>query len=206
MAELRREDPPRVVSVLSSVLRRVAELNDLAIHGRLAAPHHRASAFHVPRIPGISVHSYLERIFRHADCSPTCYVVAYVYLDRFTQRQPPVFINSLNVHRLLLTSILTAVKFRERISRGETAKRPNRKSWKQRTDMYMRPFMLNVFFSKRTIGQLIAERSMDADVFAMSYEPKKNERIEAFWICSGISDILQVGDQHKILGDKLIAK
>ncbi|BAF09699.1 Os02g0689700, partial [Oryza sativa Japonica Group] len=30
----------------------------------------------------------------------------------------------------------------------------------------------------RTIGRLIAERSMDADVFAMSYEPKKNERIE----------------------------
>ncbi|XP_029123130.1 uncharacterized protein [Elaeis guineensis] len=104
-----------------------------------------------------------------------------------------------------------------RRSRGETAKRPNRKSWKQRTDMYMRPFMLNVFFSKRfihakvvhrgtskvisvastnakdlrntlpsltdndacrTIGQLIAERSKDADVFAISYEPKKNERIE----------------------------
>ncbi|XP_008786286.2 50S ribosomal protein L18 [Phoenix dactylifera] len=104
-----------------------------------------------------------------------------------------------------------------RRSRGEAAKKPNRKSWKQRTDMYMRPFMLNVFFSKRfihakvvhrgtskvisvassnakdlrntlpslidndacrTIGQLIAERSKDADVFAMSYEPKKNERIE----------------------------
>ncbi|PKA53266.1 hypothetical protein AXF42_Ash009996 [Apostasia shenzhenica] len=104
-----------------------------------------------------------------------------------------------------------------RRSKSEAAKRPNRKSWKQRTDMYMRPFLLNVFFSKRfihakvvhrgtskvvsvastnakdlrntlpsltdydacrTIGQLIAERSMDADIFAMSYEPKKNERIE----------------------------
>nr|DAD18221.1 TPA_asm: hypothetical protein HUJ06_019684 [Nelumbo nucifera] len=104
-----------------------------------------------------------------------------------------------------------------RRSRSEAAKKPNRKSWKQRTDMYMRPFLLNVFFSKRfihakvvhrgtskvisvastnakdlrntlpsltdhsacrTIGRLIAERSMEADVFAMSYEPKKNERIE----------------------------
>ncbi|AQK73648.1 50S ribosomal protein L18 [Zea mays] len=104
-----------------------------------------------------------------------------------------------------------------RRSRGEAEQRPNRKSWKQRTDMYMRPFLLNVFFSKRfvhakvmhrgtskviavattnskdlrltlpslvddnacrTIGRLIAERSMDADVFAMAYEPKKNERIE----------------------------
>ncbi|KAJ4951331.1 hypothetical protein NE237_028163 [Protea cynaroides] len=104
-----------------------------------------------------------------------------------------------------------------RRSRGELAKRPNRKSWKQRTDMFMRPFLLNVFFSKRYIhakvvhrgtskvisvastnakdlrntlpslidnnacrivGRLIAERSMEADVFAISYEPKKNERIE----------------------------
>ncbi|WOL06130.1 hypothetical protein Cni_G14862 [Canna indica] len=104
-----------------------------------------------------------------------------------------------------------------RRSRGETAQRPNRKSWRQRTDMYMRPFLLNVFFSKRyihakvmhrgtskvisvastnakdlrntlpslvdddackTIGQLIAERSKEADVFALAYEPKKNERIE----------------------------
>ncbi|KAF9626385.1 hypothetical protein IFM89_033204 [Coptis chinensis] len=104
-----------------------------------------------------------------------------------------------------------------RRSKSEAAKKPNRKSWKQRTDMYMRPFLLNVFFSKRfihakvmhrgtckvvsvastnsrdlrntlpslidnnacrTIGTLIAERSMEADVFAMSYEPKKDERIE----------------------------
>lgn len=104
-----------------------------------------------------------------------------------------------------------------RRSRGEAAKRPNKKSWKQRTDMYMRPFLLNVYFSKRfvhakvmhrgtskvisvattnakdlrytlpsltdhnacrVIGKLIAERSKEADVFAMSYEPRKDERIE----------------------------
>ncbi|CAI0627031.1 unnamed protein product [Linum tenue] len=83
--------------------------------------------------------------------------------------------------------------------------------------MYMRPFLLNVFFSKRfvhakvmhrgtskvisvattnskelrnslpsltdhsacrLIGELIAERSKEADVYVMSYEPRKNERIE----------------------------
>ncbi|KAK3017556.1 hypothetical protein RJ639_005596 [Escallonia herrerae] len=104
-----------------------------------------------------------------------------------------------------------------RRSRGELAKKPNRKSWKQKTDMYMRPFLLNVFFSKRfihakvmhrgtskvisvattnskdlrntlpsltdvnacrVVGKLIAERSKEADVFAMSYEARKDERIE----------------------------
>ncbi|WMV11069.1 hypothetical protein MTR67_004454 [Solanum verrucosum] len=104
-----------------------------------------------------------------------------------------------------------------RRSRSEAAKKPNRKSWKQRTDMYLRPFLLNVFFSKRfihakvmhrgtskvisvattnsrdlrntlpsltdndaarVIGKLIAERSKEADVYAIAYEPGKNERIE----------------------------
>ncbi|XP_057733745.1 putative disease resistance RPP13-like protein 1 [Arachis stenosperma] len=104
-----------------------------------------------------------------------------------------------------------------RRSRNEAAKKPNRKSWKQRTDMYMRPFLLNVFFSKRfihakvmhrgtskvisvattnakdlrnslpsltdhnacrVVGRLIAERSKEADVYALAYEPKNNERIE----------------------------
>ncbi|KAL0555763.1 hypothetical protein IC582_004259 [Cucumis melo] len=104
-----------------------------------------------------------------------------------------------------------------RRSREEAAKRPNKKSWKQRTDMYMRPFLLNVFFSKkfihakvmhrgtskvisvattnakdlrnslpsltdhnacRVIGKLIAERSKEADVYAISYEPRKDEKIE----------------------------
>ncbi|MBA0603922.1 hypothetical protein Gorai_000013, partial [Gossypium raimondii] len=83
--------------------------------------------------------------------------------------------------------------------------------------MYMRPFLLNVFFSKKfihakvmhrgtskvisvattkakdlrnnlasltdhnackIIEKLIAERSKEADVYAMSYEPRKGERIE----------------------------
>ncbi|GAB2267819.1 hypothetical protein Dimus_002795 [Dionaea muscipula] len=104
-----------------------------------------------------------------------------------------------------------------RRSRGEAAKKPSRKSWKRKTDMYMRPFLLDVFFSKkfihakvmhratnkvisvattnakdlrntlpsltdhdacRVIGKLIAERSIEADVFALAYEPRKGERIE----------------------------
>ncbi|XP_048131154.1 uncharacterized protein LOC115738381 isoform X2 [Rhodamnia argentea] len=45
-----------------------------------------------------------------------------------------------------------------RRSRGEAAKRPNRKSWKQRTDMYLRPFLLNVFFSKRFVHAKVMHR------------------------------------------------
>ncbi|KQJ97834.1 cyclin-P4-1 [Brachypodium distachyon] len=104
---------PRVVSILSALLERVAERNDVVA----AAPEKEkkeekaVSAFQGLTKPAISVGVYLERIFRFAGCSPSCYVVAYIYLDRFLRRRPALAVDSFNVHRLLITSVLTAVKF-----------------------------------------------------------------------------------------------
>ncbi|CAD6204518.1 unnamed protein product [Miscanthus lutarioriparius] len=107
---------PRVVSILSALLQRVAERNDAsAEEGAVAAPAPAAgrpvSAFQGLTKPAISIGGYLERIFRFASCSPSCYVVAYIYLDRFLCRRPALAVDSFNVHRLLITSVLTAVKF-----------------------------------------------------------------------------------------------
>lgn len=117
---------PRVVAVLSSVLERVSARNDSS-SSSAAAPCHGArkhsapaSAFRGVSRPAISVRSYLERISRYANCSPSCYVVAFVYLDRFAGRHPSVPIDSFSVHRLLITSILTAVKFMDDIYYNNT--------------------------------------------------------------------------------------
>ncbi|KAK3157161.1 hypothetical protein QOZ80_2AG0117000 [Eleusine coracana subsp. coracana] len=107
---------PRVVSILSALLQRVAERNDAAAaeeeeEGSAAAGRRPVSAFQGLTKPAISIGGYLERIFRFAGCSPSCYVVAYIYLDRFLRRRPALAVDSFNVHRLLITSVLTAVKF-----------------------------------------------------------------------------------------------
>lgn len=34
------------------------------------------------RAPAIALTAYLERIFKYANCSPACYVLAYIYLER----------------------------------------------------------------------------------------------------------------------------
>nr|CAB3495238.1 unnamed protein product [Digitaria exilis] len=111
---------PRVVSILSALLQRVAERNDAAAAAEeeeramtAAAEGQRrpVSAFQGLTKPAISIGGYLERIFRFASCSPSCYVVAYIYLDRFLRRRPALAVDSFNVHRLLITSVLTAVKF-----------------------------------------------------------------------------------------------
>ncbi|GER28794.1 cyclin family protein [Striga asiatica] len=98
---------PKLITILSSLLQRAAKSNDL---------NHRSqpemiSAFHGLTRPTISIQSYLQRIFKYANCSHSCYIVAYVYLDRFTRSQPSLRINSFNLHRLLITSVMVSAKF-----------------------------------------------------------------------------------------------
>ncbi|KAB2017607.1 hypothetical protein E1A91_D08G174700v1 [Gossypium mustelinum] len=108
MAEL--ENPnmmPNLITFLSSLLEEVAESNDLNCGFKAQ----KISVFHGLTRPTISIQSYLDRIYKYANCSPSCFIVAYVYLDRFAQRQPSLPINSFNVHRLLITSVMVAAKF-----------------------------------------------------------------------------------------------
>ncbi len=51
------------------------------------------------------------RIVKYSPCSPECYIIALIYIDRVMQRNQTLVLSSLNVHRLLLTSIMVAVKF-----------------------------------------------------------------------------------------------
>ncbi|KAH7668611.1 Cyclin-like protein [Dioscorea alata] len=122
---------PRVVTTLSSLLQRVVEINESSSSSTTKPllsvwtttnnedeakeeeekKKKNSSVFHGVRKPGISIKKYLERIFKYAGCSPACFVVAYVYLDRFTRHCPNLSIDSFNVHRLLITTVLLATKF-----------------------------------------------------------------------------------------------
>jgi len=48
---------------------------------------------------------------KYAACSGECFVLALVYIDRIIQSNPNFVVNSLNIHRLLITSIMLAAKF-----------------------------------------------------------------------------------------------
>jgi hypothetical protein len=104
-------DAPRVVGVLSALLERVVDRNDSAADELPASSLALASAFRATTRPDISVRAYMARIARFAGCSPACYVVAYVYLDRLLRRGHALAVDSYTVHRLLITAVLAAVKF-----------------------------------------------------------------------------------------------
>ncbi|RLN08893.1 cyclin-P4-1-like [Panicum miliaceum] len=115
---------PRAVSVLAGLLERAAERGDAEGDGGAApAPASLSpSAFRGKALPAIPVRRYAERIYRYAGCSPACFVVAYVYLDRLAQRPldgeeegeegaEVVGVDSYSVHRLLITAVMVAAKF-----------------------------------------------------------------------------------------------
>lgn len=95
-----------IVPVLGCVLNQLCDRND-------HLPDNTAglSKFHALRPPVISIKDYLLRIAKYAACSGECFVLALVYIDRIIQSNPNFVVNSLNIHRLLITSVMLAAKF-----------------------------------------------------------------------------------------------
>lgn len=106
--------PPPILAVLASTLEQLVERTERACGHRVGDAFGlagRPSVFHGASAPDISVPNYLERIFNYAQCSFSCFVLAYIYLDRFVEQNPYVPITSNSVHRLLITAVLLAAKF-----------------------------------------------------------------------------------------------
>ncbi|RWR83547.1 cyclin-U4-1 [Cinnamomum micranthum f. kanehirae] len=101
----------KFIKLFSSLLHRVAESN----YWVMPVGNGRFSVFDCITRPSISIQSYLEMIVRLADCSPSCYVVSYIYLDRFIKNQPWCPITFYNVHFLVLTSVMVSAKFMDDI-------------------------------------------------------------------------------------------
>lgn len=92
------------VQVLSCVLSRLVAANDaVADPGPI-------TKFHALRPPSISIGDYCSRIYKYASCSPECFVLALVFIDRLIQRNS-LLLTSLNVHRIIITAVMLAAKF-----------------------------------------------------------------------------------------------
>lgn len=63
-------------------------------------------------VPDLSIADYMARIQKYFNCSESCFVAMLIYLDRLTS-STPIVVNLSNIYRLLLTSMVLAVKFWE---------------------------------------------------------------------------------------------
>lgn len=103
-----RPQKPQVLSYLSAFLERSVQKNERLLETSQAKD--IITIFHGLRAPSLSIEQYIDRIFKYSCCSPSCFVVAHIYLDRFIQRTS-LFLTSLNIHRLLITTVMAAAKF-----------------------------------------------------------------------------------------------
>ncbi|KAI5658885.1 hypothetical protein M9H77_27678 [Catharanthus roseus] len=102
--------PPRILAILSSALEKCIQKNEKGL--KASSQKEVITIFHGSRVPALSIRQYIDRIFKYSNCSPSCFVVAYIYLERFLH-QMDIHLTSLNAHRLLITSFMLACKFVE---------------------------------------------------------------------------------------------
>ncbi|KAK2650167.1 hypothetical protein Ddye_017656 [Dipteronia dyeriana] len=113
-SQIEQASTPRVLTILSAVLEKLVARNDqlaaddLTVTPQLAGK--SLNAFRGVRAPSISIPKYLERIYKYTNCSPSCLVVGFVYIDRLSHKHPDSLVVSLNVHRLLVTCVMVASK------------------------------------------------------------------------------------------------
>eukprot|EP00182_Erythrolobus_australicus_P004573 CAMPEP_0185831792 /NCGR_PEP_ID=MMETSP1353-20130828/1709_1 /TAXON_ID=1077150 /ORGANISM="Erythrolobus australicus, Strain CCMP3124" /LENGTH=255 /DNA_ID=CAMNT_0028529901 /DNA_START=667 /DNA_END=1434 /DNA_ORIENTATION=- len=69
------------------------------------------TCFDASALPAISVKDYFNRIAKYAFCSPTCLLLALIYLERGFAYQRALQLRPSNVHRLLITAVMLAAKF-----------------------------------------------------------------------------------------------
>ncbi|XP_065861152.1 cyclin-P3-1 [Euphorbia lathyris] len=99
---------PRALNLVASLLDRSVQKNEMILETTQIKD--AITVFHGLRAPPVTIQQYIDRIFKYSGCSPSCFVVAQVYVDRFIQNTD-IPLTSLNVHRLLITSVMVAAKF-----------------------------------------------------------------------------------------------
>ena len=97
-----------VISVLSCILEQLFPMKETET---LPADVSLITMFHTERVPSISISQYLQRLATYTECSSEVLIQSIIHINRILHHRPSFKINSLNIHRLLLTSLLCSAKF-----------------------------------------------------------------------------------------------
>ena len=74
--------------------------------------HYDDSVFAHKEVPKISIEDYLNRIRKYSKLEDSTLIIALIYIDRLLKNQK-IVLSIFNVHRILLTAILLAIKYNE---------------------------------------------------------------------------------------------
>ncbi len=71
-----------------------------------------SNVFSGKKTPSISIQHYLERILKYTSLEDSTLILSLIYIDRICEIDG-FKLNKLNIHRLILTSIIMAIKYNE---------------------------------------------------------------------------------------------
>lgn len=94
-----------MVTLISNMLGELIETND-----SIAMKSGHLTRFHSRTAPAISVLDYLQRLAKHATLTPPLLLSMVSYIDRLCEYYPDFTINTLTVHRFLITAATVAGK------------------------------------------------------------------------------------------------
>jgi hypothetical protein len=98
-------NPKDLGALVANMLMELIRIND-----QIPLRDGRLTRFHSRAPPGISVADYLQRLIQHATLSPPILLSMVFYIDRLCSDYPNFTINSLTVHRFLITAGTVAAK------------------------------------------------------------------------------------------------
>ena len=101
------KNPSYLIEAISSTLSRlVKETGNKPLKNKT-----QGAIFTCTIIPNISIYDYVKRIVKYTNVEQSTLIIALIYIDRICQNN--YFINEHNIHKLLFTSILIAIKYNE---------------------------------------------------------------------------------------------
>jgi hypothetical protein len=104
------------IKMLTCLLEKITKANDSLIkHEDLNSTSSIYTCFQSHIKPSIDIQSYLTRILKYCPCANECFLSLLVYFDRMSIQQKScskqLRIDSYNIHRLIISSIMISSKF-----------------------------------------------------------------------------------------------
>ncbi|KAJ6109032.1 hypothetical protein N7486_001266 [Penicillium sp. IBT 16267x] len=98
-------ETPILVMLISDMIMELIHIND-----KIPLHQNQLTRFHSRSPPGISVHSYLQRLVTYAHLSPPVLLSMVYYIDLLSEMYPAFTVTSLTIHRFLIVSATVASK------------------------------------------------------------------------------------------------
>ena len=103
----------KIINTISELLKNMCKENtNDEINNKNIISNEKIKLFMLKKIPSISIKDYLLRLSKHSKICESTFIYILIYIDRFCYKYK-IEINYYNVYKLIIASMVIAIKFNE---------------------------------------------------------------------------------------------